>query len=150
MRGRVDFLPSQCVCVGGGRGRPSRVLQAPSARPVGTLSLAAATCAALGLAIGALAPSADLALAAGIPVMIVHMALRAAHPAPRTSVPSISSRALAWGQVLGILNPAGTAETKPPSAAVSLASHASPIKWSIRALCCAELRGMELERRAFI
>ncbi|EOD32344.1 hypothetical protein EMIHUDRAFT_231118 [Emiliania huxleyi CCMP1516] len=66
-----------------------------------TLSLAAATCAALGLAIGALAPSADLALAAGIPV-------------------------------LGILNPAGTAETKPPSAAVSLASHASPIKRSLK------------------
>ena len=137
------------MCVGGGRGRPSRVLQAPSARPVGTLSLAAATCAALGLAIGALAPSADLALAAGIPVMIVHMALRAAHPA-RAQVCPASLHALSRGQVLGILNPAGTAETKPPSAAVSLASHASPIKWSIRALCCAELRGMELERRAFI
>ena len=42
----------------------------------------------------------------------------------------------------------GAAETKPPSLGVRLASHASPIKWSIRALCCAELRGLELEQRS--
>ena len=27
---------------------------------------------------------------------------------------------------------------------MSAVSHASPIKWSVRALCCAELRGLEL------
>jgi hypothetical protein len=29
---------------------------------------------------------------------------------------------------------------------VTWLSHLSPLKWSIRALCCAELRGLELER----
>ena len=90
---------------------------------VGTLSLTAACSAGLGLALGALAPTADSALALGIPVMIVHM-------------------------VLGIINPSGAAESKPPSLGVRLCSHLSPIKWSIRALCCSELRGLEIEQRS--
>ena len=91
----------------------------PTATLVSTLSLTAAASAALGLALGALVPGQDAPLAVGLPVMIVHM-------------------------VLGILNPAGAADAKPPSAAMSAVSHASPIKWSVRALCCAELRGLEL------
>ena len=90
---------------------------------VGALALNAATCAGLGLAIGALAPSTDSALAVGVPVMIVHM-------------------------VLGVLNPAGVDPTAQPSRLLQLVSHASPIKWSIRHLCCLELRGMELSRSA--
>ena len=57
---------------------------------VSALALNAATCAGLGLAIGALAPSTDSALAIGVPVMIVHM-------------------------VLGVLNPAGVDPTVQPS-----------------------------------
>lgn len=98
-------------------------LRLPPLTLIATLSLTAATCAGLGLTIGALAPSADAALAMGIPIMIVHM-------------------------VLGIINPAGTADTKPPSAGVRLVAHASPIKWAIRALVCAELRGLELDERS--
>ena len=94
-------------------------LAMPTATLVATLSLTAAASAALGLALGALVPGQDAPLAVGLPVMIVHM-------------------------VLGILNPAGAADAKPPSAAMSVVSHASPIKWSVRALCCAELRGLEL------
>ena len=87
---------------------------------VGTLALTTACTAGLGLSIGALSASPDSALAVGIGVMVVYM-------------------------VVGILNPAGTA-ARPPSALVTWLSHLSPIKWSIRALCCAELRGLELER----
>jgi hypothetical protein len=51
--------------------------------------------------------------------------------------------------VLGVLNPAGAA-AKPPSAAVAAVAHASPIKWAIRALCCAEFRGLRLERSSLL
>ena len=95
-------------------------LHLPSACLVGTLALTSACCAGLGLAVGALAPSADSALAIGIGVKVVYM-------------------------VLGIINPAG-ASARPPSLLVRWFSHLSPIKWSIRALCCAELRGLTLEK----
>ena len=88
---------------------PARVL-------VEGLALTAASCAGLGLAIGACAGSAESALALGIPVMVVYM-------------------------VLGIINPAGQAAAKPPSAAVRLVANLSPIKWSVRSLVGAELRG---------
>jgi len=95
-------------------------LHMPPAVLVGTLALTAASTAGLGLAIGALSASPDSALAVGIGVMVVYM-------------------------VLGIINPAGAA-AKLPSRPIRLLSHLSPIKWSIRALCCAELRGLELEK----
>ncbi|KAL1503969.1 hypothetical protein AB1Y20_010385 [Prymnesium parvum] len=102
----------------------SRVSPRVPLRPfVCALGLNALTCAGLGLAIGALAPSAEAALASGIPVMVVHM-------------------------VLGVINPAGVDPTRPPPRVLRLLSHASPIKWSVRQLCCLELRGMKLSRSA--
>lgn len=95
-------------------------LRLPSELLVGLLALNTACCASLGLAIGSLVPGEQAALAAGLPVMIVYM-------------------------VLGIINPAGAA-AKPPSVPLKLVGRASPIKWCIRALCCSELRGMELAK----
>ena len=95
-------------------------LHLPSGALVGILALTAASSAGLGLAVGACSASSDSALAVGIAVMVVYM-------------------------VLGIINPAGAA-AKPPSAFIRWLSHLSPIKWSIRALCCAELRGLKLEK----
>ena len=48
--------------------------------------------------------------------------------------------------VLGIINPAGQACAKPPSAGVRLLANVSPIKWAVRSVVGAELRGMALER----
>lgn len=145
-------------------------LNCPSGVLVATLALTAACTAGLGLAIGALAPSPDSALAIGIGAMVVHMVYceppreretpgasslaRGAEPRPPISPnisPNISRRGASISptpisplQVLGIINPAG-ASAKPPSLPVRWLSHLSPIKWSIRALCCAELRELELE-----
>lgn len=94
-------------------------LRLPSPTLVGMLALTAACCAGLGLAVGAVAPTADTALALGIPIMLVYM-------------------------MVGVLNPAGSSP-KPPSAGVRQVQRASPIRWSIRGLCCAELRGMTLD-----
>ena len=69
---------------------------------------------------GALVPGQDAALAVGLPVMLVHM-------------------------VLGVINPAG-AQGKEQSALVQAVARASPLKWCIEGLCCAELRGLELDR----
>ena len=45
--------------------------------------------------------------------------------------------------VLGVLNPAGASRKALPPP-LRLLSHASPIKWDVRALCVGELRGMNL------
>lgn len=96
-------------------------LRLPPKVLIGTLAMSAASCAGLGLAVGALAQSPESALALGIPVMVVYM-------------------------VLGIINPSGMAAAKPPSLGVRLVSDASPIKWSVRALVGSELKGMALDR----
>ena len=98
-------------------------LRLPCEALIGLLSLSAVCCAGLGLAVGALTPTADAALALGIPVMLTHM-------------------------MVGVLNPAG-ASSKPSSRAVCYVRHASPIRWGIRGLCCAELRGMALDPASF-
>lgn len=98
-------------------------LRLPCMSLVGMLSLSAACCAGLGLAVGALTPTADSALALGIPVMLTYM-------------------------MVGVLNPAG-ASSKPPSRVVQYVQKASPIRWGIRGLCCAELRGMTLDSASF-
>lgn len=95
-------------------------LRLPPSVLVGTLALTAATCAGLGLAVGSLAADGDSALAMALPLMVVFM-------------------------VLGIVNPSGTAATKPPSALVRALANASPLKWAIRALCVGELRGLKLD-----
>ena len=95
-------------------------LRAAAPALVGLLSLSAACCAALGLAVGSLVPGQDAALAVGLPVMLVHM-------------------------VLGVINPAG-AQGKEQSPLVRAVARASPLKWCIEGLCCAELRGLELDR----
>ena len=68
-------------------------------------------------------------MALGIPLLVMHM-------------------------VLGIVNPAGASVTRREPAPLRILSHASPIKWTVRALLCAEMRGMvcrdcaEIARRA--
>ena len=68
-------------------------------------------------------------MALGIPLLVMHM-------------------------VLGIVNPAGASVTRREPALLRILSHASPIKWTVRALLCAEMRGMvcrdcaEIARRA--
>ena len=56
-------------------------------------------------------------MALGIPLLVMHM-------------------------VLGIVNPAGASVTRREPAPLRILSHASPIKWTVRALLCAEMRGM--------
>jgi len=96
-------------------------LAARSHALVGLLALNGACCAALGLAIGSAVPGGDAAMAAGIPIMVVHM-------------------------VLGIINPAGQSSAKPPSKLLEAVANTSPIKWTVRGLCVADLRGAVLSR----
>ena len=77
-------------------------LRAAAPALVGLLSLSAACCAALGLAVGALVPGQDAALALGLPVMLVYM-------------------------VLGVINPAG-AQGREQSPLVRAVARASPLK----------------------
>ena len=56
-------------------------------------------------------------MALGIPLLVIHM-------------------------VLGIVNPAGASLTRREPTPLRILSHASPIKWTVRALLCAEMRGM--------
>ena len=75
--------------------------------------------ASLGYAIGGWNPQGDNALALGLPLMVVLMAV-------------------------GIINPSGVDKTNPPPALVRYLKLASPIKWAIEALCVGEFKGMDL------
>lgn len=86
----------------------------------GVFTLMTVAGASLGFAIGALSPTGDTAVVAGIPVMVVFM-------------------------TVGIINPAGVDQSETPPVLVRTLKQLSPIAFAIKALCLAEYRGMEFE-----
>eukprot|EP00536_Pseudo-nitzschia_multiseries_P010652 jgi/Psemu1/326112/estExt_fgenesh1_pg.C_3330013 len=84
----------------------------------GVFSLMTVAGASLGFAIGALSPTGEIAMTAGIPIMVVMM-------------------------TVGVINPAGVDESEPQPAVVGAMKQLSPIAFAIKALCLAEYRGME-------
>jgi len=84
----------------------------------GVFSLMTVAGASLGFAIGSLSPSGEIAMTAGVPIMVVLM-------------------------TVGVINPAGVDESEPQPAVVSALKQLSPIAFAIKALCLAEYRGME-------
>lgn len=85
-------------------------------------SLVAVSASSLGLTVGALAPSAERAMALGGPVMIVHM-------------------------LTGVIDPAGQAGHS-SNQFMEMMQSLSPIRYAIEALCVAELGGLDLARSA--
>eukprot|EP00913_Durusdinium_trenchii_P007080 g6661.t1 len=83
-------------------------------------SLVAVSASSLGLAVGALAPSAERAMALGGPVMIVHM-------------------------LTGVIDPAGQAGHS-SNQFMEMMQSLSPIRYAIEALCVAELGGLDAWR----
>ena len=86
-----------------------------------TLSLLSASCSSLGLAVGALAPSGDIALAVGPALMVVYV-------------------------IMGTIGPAGLGVDKLPSVLRPFRD-CSPLKWACEALCSAEFKGKDLVLR---
>lgn len=82
---------------------------------VSALSLLGTVCSSLGLAIGGLAPSGDIALAIGPALMVVYV-------------------------IMGAIGPAGVSLDKLPPLLRPFRD-CSPIKWTCEALCSAEFRG---------
>ena len=87
----------------------------------GTFSLMTVAGASLGFAIGAMSPTAEIAMSAGIPVMVILM-------------------------TVGVINPSGVASTEPPPAIIQTLRRYSPISYAVKAICLAEYRGMEFKR----
>lgn len=85
-----------------------------------TFSLMTVAGASLGFAIGSLSPSAEVAMSAGTPIMVLLMSV-------------------------GIINPSGVDPEHPPPAVVEALRQLSPIAFAIKAVCIAEYRGMEFE-----
>ena len=83
----------------------------------GAFTLMTVAGASLGFAIGALSPSAEVAITAGIPVMVILM-------------------------TVGIINPSGIDASEPQPALVEALKQLSPIAYAIQAVCIAEYRGM--------
>ena len=86
----------------------------------GVFTLMTVAGASLGFAIGALSPTGDIAVIAGIPIMVVMM-------------------------TVGIINPAGVDQSEAQPIIVKTLKQLSPIAFAIKALCLAEYRGMEFE-----
>ena len=84
----------------------------------GVFTLMTVAGASLGFAIGALSPTGEIAMVAGIPIMVVMM-------------------------TVGIINPAGVDQSEPQPVLVVALKQLSPIAFAIKALCLAEYRGME-------
>lgn len=84
----------------------------------GAFTLMTVAGASLGFAIGALSPTSEIAMVAGIPIMVVMM-------------------------TVGIINPAGIDQSEPQPVVVGALKQLSPIAFAIQALCIAEYRGME-------
>lgn len=76
--------------------------------------------ASLGFAIGSLSPTGEIAVVAGIPIMVVMM-------------------------TVGIINPAGVDQSETQPVLLTSLKQLSPIAFAIKALCLAEYRGMEFE-----
>mmetsp|Transcript_36063 Transcript_36063/g.84204 ORF Transcript_36063/g.84204 Transcript_36063/m.84204 type:complete len:288 (-) Transcript_36063:278-1141(-) len=88
----------------------------------GTLSLVTVACAALGFAVGSFAPDAETAMTMGMPLMIIYM-------------------------VVGVINPGGVNPDDKRPIFLDWLKMASPVKWGIEALCVAEFKGMEFEKK---
>jgi ABC-type multidrug transport system ATPase subunit/ABC-type multidrug transport system permease subunit len=86
----------------------------------GVFALMTAAGATLGFAIGSLSPTGEIAVVAGIPTIVIMMAV-------------------------GIINPAGVDQSEPQPVVVRILKELSPISYAIKALCLAEYRGMEFE-----
>ena len=84
---------------------------------VSVLSLLGTVCSSLGLAIGGLAPSGDIALALGPALMVVYV-------------------------IMGAIGPAGVSLDKLPPVLRPFRDF-SPIKWTCEALCSAEFKGQK-------
>ena len=87
---------------------------------IGVFALMTVAGSSLGFAIGALSPTGEIAVIAGIPTMVVMM-------------------------TVGIINPAGVDHSEPQPALIRILKQLSPIAFAIKALCLAEYRGMEFE-----
>jgi hypothetical protein len=86
---------------------------------------AAVSASTLGLAVGALSPSGDAALVAGVPILVLFT-------------------------IVGVVNPSGVQADAPPQPALMrVVAAMSPIGAAIRALLPAELAGARLERGRF-
>ena len=98
-------------------------LALPTSQLAVTLAMATIATDLLGFAVGSIASTADAAMATGTPLMIVYM-------------------------VLGIINPAGVDKAGGKSLPwfLNILKLASPIRWAIESLACAEFRGMKLSR----
>jgi len=83
-----------------------------------TLAIMTVAGASLGFAIGSMTPDVDSAMMAGVPIMVIFMAI-------------------------GIINPGGVDLDNPSPRIIEWMKLASPIKWAIEALCVAEFRDME-------
>ena len=93
-------------------------LRMPLSVLAGTFSLLTVAGAAIGFAVGSVAPDVETSLALGVPIMVILMSV-------------------------GVINPSGVDASDPPPAIVRWLKSISPIKWTIEALCSAEFRGME-------
>ncbi len=91
-------------------------LHAISWKFISILALLSAVCSSLGLAIGALAPSGDLALTIGPGLMVVYV-------------------------IMGAIGPAGVNAKKQLPAVLTPFRYFSPMKWACEALCALEFKG---------
>ena len=85
-----------------------------------TFSLMTVAGASLGFAIGALSPSAETAISAGVPIMVILM-------------------------TVGIINPSGVDSSESQPVIAEALKQLSPIAFAVKAVCLAEYRGMEFE-----
>jgi len=83
-----------------------------------TFSLLTVAGASMGFAIGSVAPDVESSMALGVPIMVILMAV-------------------------GVINPSGVDASDPPPAIIQWLKNASPIKWTIEALCVSEFRDMD-------
>ena len=89
-------------------------LRAKTAEISAAYALTAAASASLGLAIGAVAPTAESAIAIGAPIMVTNM-------------------------LVGVINPAGAASGGSPSRVMAILERTSVIRHAIEALIVSEL-----------
>ncbi|GMH63569.1 hypothetical protein TrRE_jg2812, partial [Triparma retinervis] len=104
--------------------KSSTNLNVPTTRLAATLGMTTICTDLLGFAVGSISSTSEAALAVGTPLMIIYM-------------------------VLGIINPAGATKNGNDSLPwfLKLLKYASPIRWAIESLCCAEFRGLKLSRK---
>jgi hypothetical protein len=86
----------------------------------GTFSLMTVSGASMGFAIGALSPTAEIAMSAGVPLMVILM-------------------------TVGIINPSGVDSSEPQPVVVKALKQLSPIAFAVKAVCLAEFRGTKFD-----